>query len=116
MKIFNAEEVIHVDGICIKNDSIRIQTPVFEGYIKGKFTETTIEDAYVKESLERVVPFRAIYRETDSFTNSKQAANVPRIWEVNFNKNTPDSYMSKGIFTQIGDKEQGTFRTTTGRL
>lgn len=115
MKIHNAEEVIHVDEIRIQNDSIRIQTPVFEGYITGKFTNNTIEGKFIKESLDRVVPFKAVFGEEERFRNSKPSTiDVSGIWEVEFSKATEDSYMSKGIFTQKGNKVKGTFRTPTG--
>jgi len=61
IEIYNAEEVILVDEIEIKNDSILIKFPVFEGYIAGKFTDTSIEGQFIKESLERIVPFKAIH-------------------------------------------------------
>lgn len=35
LKIFNAEEVIEVDEIQYRNDSIFIMAPVFEGYFAG---------------------------------------------------------------------------------
>lgn len=115
MEIYNAEEVIHVDEIRIQNDSIRIQTPVYEGYITGKFTKNTIEGEFIKESLDRVVPFKAVFGEEERFRNSKPSTiNVSGTWEVEFSKDTEDSYMSKGVFTQNGDKVKGTFRTPTG--
>ena len=36
LEIYNAEEVIQVDEVIYKNDSVFIQTPVFEGYIAAK--------------------------------------------------------------------------------
>lgn len=115
IKIYNSEEVISVDEISIKNDSIRIQMPVYEGYISGKFTKNTIEGKFIKESLDRVVPFKAIFGVEERFRDSKPATvNISGAWEVAFSKNTPDSYMAKGIFTQTGDKVNGTFRTKIG--
>lgn len=38
--IHNAQERIEVDEIVITGDSIRIQTPVFEGYFSGRFRES----------------------------------------------------------------------------
>ena len=37
--IYNAEEEIQVTDIRYKNDSVIIQTPVFEGYLKAKITD-----------------------------------------------------------------------------
>lgn len=115
MEIYNAEEVIIVDEIEIINDSITIKFPVFEGYIAGKFTKNTIEGEFIKESLDRIVPFKATHGIIDRFRKSSASEeNIAGIWETEFESNTPDAYMSKGIFTQVGDKVTGTFRTTTG--
>ncbi|WP_405382387.1 peroxiredoxin family protein [Maribacter sp. LLG6340-A2] len=115
MKIFNADEVIEVDEITIFGDSIIMQTPVFEGYLAGTFDDTMITGSFVKESLDRVVPFTATYGEEERFTTKKPSdQNVSGIWETNFSPNTDDSYMGKGIFLQEKNKVSGTFRTTTG--
>ncbi|MBT9188579.1 TlpA disulfide reductase family protein [Zobellia russellii] len=115
MKIYNATEVITVDEIVIKGDSIRVQTPVFEGYISGKFNEKRIEGNFVKESLDRVVSFEAIFGEEDRFSITQPSAvNVSGIWETEFSPNTSESYMGRGIFAENAGKVTGTFRTTTG--
>ncbi|MDO6853262.1 TlpA disulfide reductase family protein [Cellulophaga lytica] len=117
IQVFNAEEVITVDEIVVKNDSITIKMPVFEGYLKGKFTPHKITGNFVKESLDRVVPFTAIYTnnilERFATTNSP-IVNVTGIWETVFSPNTNESYIAKGIFKQVDAKVTGTFRTTTG--
>ena len=115
IKIHNAAEVIKVEEVTLKNDSIVIKTPVFEGYIAGKFTETSIHGKFIKESLDRIVPFKAIFGKEERFsTKNKPQANVSGIWEAEFSPNTTDSYLGKGIFKQNGNKVTGTFRTTTG--
>ncbi|MBD0776497.1 TlpA family protein disulfide reductase [Maribacter sp. ANRC-HE7] len=115
IEIHNAEEIIHVDEIEILKDSLIIRMPVFEGYIAGKFTDTTITGEFIKESLNRVVPFKATQGELARF-KAKQGAsmNVSGIWETEFSPDTIGSYLGKGIFTQEGNKVKGTFRTTTG--
>lgn len=115
MEIYNASEVILVDEIEINKDSIMIKTPVYEGYIAGKFTETRITGQFIKESLDRIVPFEANFGKTDRFNvQDLSKENVSGVWEVAFEPNTDDAYMAKGIFTQRGDIVTGTFRTTTG--
>lgn len=115
MEIFNASEVILVDEIEISNDSIVIKTPVFEGYIAATFTDKRISGQFIKESLDRIVPFEAVFGEADRFKISNSSKeNVSGIWETVFEPNTEDAYIAKGIFTQRGDKVTGTFRTTTG--
>ncbi|WP_419211696.1 peroxiredoxin family protein [Maribacter sp. X9] len=115
MQVMNAEEVIDVDEISIKGDSIVIQTPVFEGYLAGTFTEKSIKGEFVKESLDRIVPFTATFGQENRFySNGPSTENVSGIWETHFSPNTEDEYLGKGIFLQEGDQVTGTFRTTTG--
>lgn len=115
LKIFNADEVITVDEIEINNDSIHIKFPVYEGYIKGVYTANSIEGEFIKESLDRIVPFKAIYGIKDRFQNSSSAlVDITGVWETTFEPNSDDIYIGKGIFKAIGDQVVGTFRTTTG--
>jgi len=115
MNIFNAEELIQVDEISIAGDSILIKTPVFEGYIAGTFTENSISGEFIKESLDRIVPFSAQFGEPERFPNvEKPLVDISGIWETAFSPETDDTYMGKGIFTQKNGRVTGTFRTTTG--
>ncbi|MFD0861491.1 peroxiredoxin family protein [Sungkyunkwania multivorans] len=116
VKIFNAEEVIEVDEVMLKGDSIYIRPPVFEGYIAGTFTEQSIQGQFIKPSLDRIVPFKAEYGNEDRF----DIIDTPKVtisgtWETVFSpESDKDSYIAKGIFNQEKDKVTGTFRTTTG--
>jgi peroxiredoxin len=112
--IHNAEERIIVDELSYSNDSIIIQTPVFEGYIKAKMTENGLVGSYIKESYDRIVPFKALKsnKRFEITTNAKH--NVSGNWETVFSKGLKGEYIAKGIFKQNGNNVTGTFRTTTG--
>jgi len=115
--MFNSEESITVDEIEIKEDSITIKFPVFEGYVAGKFLDsTTISGNFIIKSLDRVVPFRAIFGAQDRFEiDQKPAFDISGNWETIFSKDSEkDRYIAKGIFNQKGNMITGTFRTTTG--
>ena len=115
MQIRNAGEQIEVDEINIKGDSITIKLPVFEGYIAGTYDSTSIRGSFIKESLDRVVPFKADFGKKERFLNKEDAASdVSGIWETIFYPPEKDPYIAKGIFKQIGNQVTGTFRTTTG--
>ncbi|SDH34435.1 peroxiredoxin family protein [Winogradskyella thalassocola] len=117
LNIYNAEEIIEIDEIEYRNDSVYIKAPVFEGYLIAKISkEESLHGYYVKESLDRVVPFRAEGHENNRFdVTSKPTKDVSGIWETVFSKDIADEeYIAKGIFNQKGDKVTGTFRTTTG--
>lgn len=116
MQIINAEEVIEVDEIVINGDSIVIQTPVFEGYLAGTFTDKEIKGQFIKESLDRIVPFKAIFGIEDRFDseNKNTDKDVSGIWETYFSPDSDEEYIGKGIFIQEDNRVTGTFRTTTG--
>ena len=116
MQIINAEEVIVIDEIVIHGDSIILQTPVFEGYLAGTFTDTEIKGQFIKESLDRIVPFTAIYGIEERFDSETKIANkdVSGIWETYFSPDSDEEYVGKGIFLQEDNRVTGTFSTTTG--
>jgi thiol-disulfide isomerase/thioredoxin len=115
IEIYNAEEIIKVDEITYKNDSVIIQTPVFEGYIKAKISENELSGSFVKESYDRVVPFKAIKNANRFDQNTNAKHNITGNWETVFSENAAtERYIAKGIFNQKGNTVSGTFRTTTG--
>jgi peroxiredoxin len=115
LRIFNAEEVIEVDEIAYRNDSIYIKVPVFEGYIAAKIEGENLKGSFIKESLNRVVPFSASGHDNKRFYHGKSTEDVSGIWETVFSKDIKgDEYIAKGVFKQVGDNVTGTFRTTTG--
>ena len=115
LEIRNAGETILVDELEFYKDSIKIQMPIFEGYIAGKFTETEIRGVFIKESLNRTVPIKAGFGTKSRFNVvQKPTVNVSGIWEVNFDYDGKNPYPAKGIFTQEGEQVTGTFRTNTG--
>ncbi|RIA09455.1 peroxiredoxin [Flavobacteriaceae bacterium MAR_2010_72] len=116
LKIFNASEVIFVDDILYSNDSVRINMPAFEGYISAKMSKNTLQGDFIKESLDRVVPFSATFGVTERFdVTNKATTNASGRWEMVFSKDVEgDEYIALGLFEQKGSKVTGTIRTTTG--
>lgn len=116
LRIFNAEEVIEVHEITYKNDSVYIQTPIFEGYIVAKIKDTILTGRYIKESEDRVVPFKATKDAIRFTVRSKDTpVQIEGNWETIFSEDSKDDrYIAKGIFSQSGNKVTGTIRTTSG--
>jgi len=115
LEITNADEHIIVDEVIVDNDSIIIKMPVFEGYIAGTYTQNTISGQFIKESLERYVPFSAKQGENIRFGVKKNAHyDISGVWETHFGYDGKSPYPAKGIFYQSGNQLQGTFRTKTG--
>ncbi len=117
MKIFNGEEVILVEDITYRNDSIFIKMPVFEGYFAVVMKDTLIQGNFIKKSLNRSIPFRAVYNKKTRYEepSKKSTVNISGNWEAVFSQGVNDKeYMAKGIFQQKGNEVTGTFRTETG--
>jgi thiol-disulfide isomerase/thioredoxin len=115
LAIFNADETILVDEITYRNDSVRIQTPVFEGYIIAKIEDNFLKGSFIKTSLDRIVPFEATKNNVRFSSKKESTKNISGNWETVFNENSADEkYIAKGIFNQNGNLVTGTFRTTTG--
>lgn len=114
-EIYNAEEVIKVDEINYRNDSIFIEAPVFEGYIAAKLDEKGFEGIFAIESYDRIVPLSAT-KDSLRFQRSKEPTeSIDGVWQVTFSPKGPEpTTLSKGIFTQRGNKITGTFLKKTG--
>ncbi|MEM9649545.1 MAG: TlpA disulfide reductase family protein [Bacteroidota bacterium] len=115
MKMYNADEEVVVDEITLTQDSIHIKMPIFEGYILGTYDENGIQGNFIKESLNRVVPFSAMFGKRNRFkVEEEPISNISGIWETHFDYDTDNPYQAKGIFMQNGNDVTGTFRTKTG--
>ncbi|MDB9755893.1 TlpA family protein disulfide reductase [Winogradskyella sp.] len=116
LKIYNADEVIDVDEITYRNDSVFIKTPVFEGFIAATFKGDNLSGHFIKAGLDRVVPFLAEFENSNRFVvKNKAEKDITGTWETVFSKGVEgDEYSAKGIFKQDGTKVTGTFTTTTG--
>ena len=108
-------EIIYVDEITYYKDSVRIQMPVFEGYIIAKIEDNFLKGSFIKPSLDRIVPFKATKNSVRFSSKNKASKKITGGWETVFSENSADEkYIAKGIFNQNEDKVTGTFRTTTG--
>ena len=112
--IINDTEEILVDEIEYRSDSVYIKFPYYEGYIAAKINEGNLIGSYIKESLDRVVPFKTEKNKERFTSNQKASNNITGNWEAVFTKESEIEYISKGIFKQVDNKVTGTFRTTTG--
>src|SRR5690606_7199109 len=60
LEIYNADEVIGVDEILYKNDSVIIQLPVFESILRANIRKhNTLNGLYIKPNEERIRPSTA---------------------------------------------------------
>jgi len=115
LEIYNAEEVITVDEIEYKNDSVYIKLPVFEGLLIAKIKDQTLNGRFVVEEKGRQQAFTASKNESRFDNNAKAETNITGEWETVFSPNTEaDKYVAKGVFKQKDNIVTGTFLTETG--
>lgn len=120
----NGEERIVLDDISIgrdirtAKDTILINFPVFDSYIKGIFVENVIEGEWVVRNRENYrIPFVAYHGRNHRFTHLKKppVMDVSGRWEVTFGLDEDESpYPAIGDFHQDGNHLTGTFLTETG--
>ena len=115
LKIYNAEEVIEVDEIEYRNDSLFIKLPYFETVIAAKFDGNNFHGQWIEEDRDRSVAFFAEYDVKERFNEVKTDTiiNVSGVWEVEFN-DYGNIYPSKAVLKQNGSRVTGTYRTPTG--
>jgi thiol-disulfide isomerase/thioredoxin len=101
----------------IGKDTITINFPIYESYIKGIYAENIIQGNWVVTTKENYkVPFEARFGQNHRFANLIKAEelNVEGKWEVTFGVDTDDPFKAIGEFIQEGNKLTGTFMTETG--
>ena len=115
--IINGSERLLVDNIVQHGDSLFIDMPFFDSHFALRIAdEKTLEGNWIKNYGVRqaVVPFRAIFNESEKFPVSLPPAfNISGRWSVQF-KGEKNSTEAVGEFKQSGSQVRGTFLTSTG--
>lgn len=123
IEIINGDERIVVDDIKIgrdksqAKDTILINFPVFDSYIRGFFLENAIDGEWVVRNKENYrIPFIARHGRDYRFTNLRKepVMDVSGRWDATFEIGTEDEYKGVGEFKQDGNHLTGTFLTETG--
>ena len=121
--IHNADERIIVDSIRVgrdratAKDTIWIDFPVYDSYIKAIFEEDLMEGEWVRKNRKDYrIPFVARHGKSHRFTELKKKPlyDLNGEWSCQFDLNSEDNYPAIGEFVQIENQLKGTFRTETG--
>jgi thiol-disulfide isomerase/thioredoxin len=114
LKIFNADEVIEVDEIKYKNDSLFIKLPYFETVIAAKLDGNNFQGRWIEEDRDRSVAIYAEYDIKKRFEDSQSSnIDVSGVWEMEFN-DYGNIYPAKAVLRQNENIITGTIRTPTG--
>lgn len=123
IEIHNAEERIAASDIiygrdkATAKDTILINFPVFDTYIKAIYEDDIMEgNWYVNYRNNYQIPFKAYFGQAHRFTTLKKKPlmDISGKWDVKFEADTEDEYPAIGEFVQKGNIVTGTFMTETG--
>ena len=123
IEIMNGEERIEVSDIIYgldrqtAKDTLVINFPVFDTYIKALYEEGIIEgEWFVNYKPGYSIPFKAYHGIGDRFVDLEKTptADLSGNWETTFEPGNEYEYPAIGMFEQNGNKITGTFKTETG--
>jgi thiol-disulfide isomerase/thioredoxin len=124
IEIINGEERIKVEDIqfgidrSTAKDTVVINFPVYDSYIKAIFEENIMEGDWIvnNRGTDYRIPFVARQGRNHRFTPLKKTPvlDVSGKWETTFGINETDPYKAIAEFQQNGNHLTGTFRTETG--
>lgn len=121
IKIKNADEVIVVDEVAIKKDSLNFKMPVFDSEFRTKIIgDTLLQGVWINHSRKDhpQIKFTGYFGNYNRFNLVPDKPNLfyNGKWEVTFSSNVEDSTKAIGVFTQINNSSyvKGTFLTETG--
>jgi len=124
IELINGEERIRVDDISMgldrstANDTVVINFPVYDTYLKGIFEENILEGEWVvnNRGKEYAIPFVARYGKRHRFTNLRKepVMDISGKWEATFEIDRDTPFPAIGEFQQDGNHLTGTFITPTG--
>lgn len=123
LEIINADERIIIDDMKYGTDrrtgkdTIFINFPVYDSYIRGTFEERVFAGDWVVRTKENYkIPFVARYAQNWRFTNLKKEpiADISGRWETTFDAESEHPEKAIGELKQNGNHLTGTFLTETG--
>lgn len=123
IELHNGEERIKVTDIiygrdmAVAKDTVVINFPVFDTYIKAIFVENVMEGQFVVNYRENYsIPFVAYHGQGHRFVDDGIAPEMDLSgrWKTTFEVNTEGAFPAIGDFVQDDNKLLGTFLTETG--
>ncbi len=123
IEIINGEERLRIDDISTwhdqstGHDSIRINFPIYDTYILGRWGEGIIQGAWFVPSRGKYsIPFEAEFGRGYRFTTvrKKPVMDLSGRWATTFAPDTEDAFDAIGEFKQENNHISGTFATETG--
>jgi len=115
INLINGDEVLPIDEVEVKNDSLFFNMHIFDVSVKAKIENNTLTGSYNKIYADNyILPFRAVYGKNDRFDIRKSDAAFDGTWETTFLSKEGKEIPAIGIFKTDNNKLKGTFPTKAG--
>ncbi len=115
INLINGDEVLEIEAVKIKEDSLFFDFHIFDTSIKAKIENDKLTGSYTKNyAKDYVLPFSAVYGKTGRFDDVKSDHNFDGTWETTFLTKEGKEIAAIGIFKTENSVFKGTFLTKTG--
>ena len=115
INLINGDEVLPINEVIIKNDSLFFNLHIFDVSVKAKIENNILTGSYTKNYADDyILPFKAVYGKKNRFDIKKSDAGFDGTWETVFLSKEGREIPAIGIFKSENNKLKGTFLTKTG--
>ena len=115
INLINGDEVLPIDEVRIKKDSLFFNMHIFDVTVKAKIENNTLTGSYTKNYADDyILPFKAIYGKINRFDIMESDPDFDGIWETTFLSKEGKETPAIGIFKTENNILKGTFLTKTG--
>ena len=115
INLINGDEVLPMDEVKIKDDSLFFNMHIFDASVKAKIENNALTGSYTKNFADDyILPFKAVHGKKNRFDNLKSSNNFDGTWETTFLSTEGKKIPAIGIFKTENNKLKGTFLLKTG--
>ena len=115
INLHDGSNIIELDEVLVKNDSVFFTMHIFDIDIKAKINENTLEGTYNKNYADDyVLPFKATYNVKNRVNQKSTTSNFDGKWSMKFKNNDGTEDEAVGVFKTVNNQFQGTILTPTG--
>ena len=115
INLINGDEVLPIDEVEIRNDSLFFNMHIFDVSVKAKIENNTLTGLYNKIYADNyILPFKAVYGKKNRLDYRNSDSAFDGTWETTFLSKEGKEIPAIGIFKTENNKLKGTFLTKTG--
>ncbi len=115
IKLHDGDNIIDINDVTVKKDSIFFPLHIFDADIKAKIEENTLSGTYTKNYAEDyVLPFKAIFGKSKRLDQLSSAKIMDGKWAIDLHRKDGTMNKTIGLFNTEDGELKGTILTKTG--